>query len=608
MSGFENEIIVAKGIDLTGASPPTNQLGTDGFLLIGNSAGDPQGAALTPDHSMNVINGPGTITLGLSTNAHFTAIHSWNGAIIESPAITTSSNGLEITFTLEQEGGGDLTLVFSDDFTVFDSTPPATILLTAGTDTVPVLNYVYIPQSTKVLTVSTSSFPDAQHIPLATVLCQTAASMQTQAPMKVHAWTDHVIDSNNQGHISDLNKVVRIGNATWMSGVAPTLTITPQGASADNVIFTSAVGVTFQLHEHVFPSFTGTPTVFTVNDFTTKFNPVTDLNALLTDSQNVSMSGKFFSLVMWGVQNEATGDCKLMVNLPSGSYNNQASLLADALKFADFSIPANFKGTGFLIAELQLRHQAAASGTWTEIDLIDLRGLFPSITAGGQTAVGSEFIDNVFRVLDDGDNTKELAFECSGITTGTTRTLTIPNASGTIGLVTGLNANGIAFASDGNTITSTAAATDGQLLIGDTGSNPVAGTLASADGSVTITLGAGTIDLSAPGAAFTWSIETGASADLVAGTGIIANRGTLVTLTLPATSTLGEPFKIVNIGAGFVKIAQNAGDDLRIGNRTTTTGAGGSITATALGDAVEIVAQADGVYLVLSEIGAWDVV
>ena len=35
------------------------------------------------------------------------------------------------------------------------------------------------------------------------------------------------------------------------------------------------------------------------------------------------------------------------------------------------------------------------------------------------------------RIVDDGDTTKKLAFEVSGITTGTTRTITAPNASGT---------------------------------------------------------------------------------------------------------------------------------------------------------------------------------
>jgi len=51
---------------------------------------------------------------------------------------------------------------------------------------------------------------------------------------------------------------------------------------------------------------------------------------------------------------------------------------------------------------------------------------------GGDT----EFDDSVFRVQDNGDDTKQLAFECSGITTATTQTLTVPDASGEMTLNT----------------------------------------------------------------------------------------------------------------------------------------------------------------------------
>ncbi len=49
-------------------------------------------------------------------------------------------------------------------------------------------------------------------------------------------------------------------------------------------------------------------------------------------------------------------------------------------------------------------------------------------TGGG----GPEFQDNQFRVTDNGDTSKKLAFEVSGFTTATTRTLTPPNSDTTI--------------------------------------------------------------------------------------------------------------------------------------------------------------------------------
>ena len=40
--------------------------------------------------------------------------------------------------------------------------------------------------------------------------------------------------------------------------------------------------------------------------------------------------------------------------------------------------------------------------------------------------------DNGFRIRDNSDNTKQLAFECSGISGSTTRTMTVPDSNGTI--------------------------------------------------------------------------------------------------------------------------------------------------------------------------------
>lgn len=47
-------------------------------------------------------------------------------------------------------------------------------------------------------------------------------------------------------------------------------------------------------------------------------------------------------------------------------------------------------------------------------------------------AAPSTFSDAAFRIQDNGDATKQLAFEVSGISTGTTRTITVPNASTTL--------------------------------------------------------------------------------------------------------------------------------------------------------------------------------
>lgn len=53
-----------------------------------------------------------------------------------------------------------------------------------------------------------------------------------------------------------------------------------------------------------------------------------------------------------------------------------------------------------------------------------------------ESAVGGTYADNVFAIQDNGDATKQIAFQASGITTGTTRTITMPNSDVNLGALT----------------------------------------------------------------------------------------------------------------------------------------------------------------------------
>ena len=80
-------------------------------------------------------------------------------------------------------------------------------------------------------------------------------------------------------------------------------------------------------------------------------------------------------------------------------------------------------------------------------------------------------------------------------------------------------------------------------------------------------------------AAFVWQEITGASANLVPNNGYIANRNSLVTLTLPTTSAVGSIIEIVGKGTGGWKVAQNANQMIHIKAATSTTGTGGYISS-----------------------------
>jgi trimeric autotransporter adhesin len=63
-----------------------------------------------------------------------------------------------------------------------------------------------------------------------------------------------------------------------------------------------------------------------------------------------------------------------------------------------------------------------------------------NITGGTISGVTLTNLDSTTTFVDNADSTKKLAFEVSGVSTGTTRTLTVPNASGTIALLSDLTA------------------------------------------------------------------------------------------------------------------------------------------------------------------------
>jgi hypothetical protein len=122
--------------------------------------------------------------------------------------------------------------------------------------------------------------------------------------------------------------------------------------------------------------------------------------------------------------------------------------------------------------------------------------------------------------------------------------------------------------------------TNGQLLIGSTGVDPVAAGLTAGSG-ISITTGAGSITVASTVTALTWVDVTSPTQAMSPNTGYTCDDGaTMITLTLPSTVAYGSLIAVVGISAGLFTIAQNAGQTIHFGNQTTTTGVTGSITST----------------------------
>lgn len=149
--------------------------------------------------------------------------------------------------------------------------------------------------------------------------------------------------------------------------------------------------------------------------------------------------------------------------------------------------------------------------------------------------------------------------------------------------------SGIVMIASDHQLGSTGAMTNGQLLIGSTGANPVLGTITAGTG-INITNGAGSITADVVGGGMTWTVEAVNLAGAV-NHGYLANKVGRLDVSLPAASAIGDVLSIVNIGvtADGWRITQGAGQTIWIGSSFSTTGVGGYIEATGIGDAIELV-------------------
>lgn len=226
-----------------------------------------------------------------------------------------------------------------------------------------------------------------------------------------------------------------------------------------------------------------------------------------------------------------------------------------------------------------------------------------------------------------------------------------------------LTAHSVLVGEGTSAITPLSVGTNGQVLVGSTGADPVFATLTSS--SLTYTTGAGSlaIDITAPvsianggtnatsmtttdgvvyfdgtrlvttavgsatqvltsngagnaptfqpvaSSSLTWSVIS-ASQSAVASNGYFVNGAGTVVLTLPTLASVGDTFEVNNINnATGTQIAQNAGQTIFIGNTNTTAGAGGSLTSTAKGDTLRLVCSGTNTtWRTQSLMGNWTVV
>lgn len=106
-----------------------------------------------------------------------------------------------------------------------------------------------------------------------------------------------------------------------------------------------------------------------------------------------------------------------------------------------------------------------------------------------------------------------------------------------------------------------------------------------------------------------WTVIS-ADQSAVVGGGYFCNKVGLLSLSLPASSAVGDVIEVSNINTAVgTAITQGAGQQIYYGSLSTTLGAGGSLTSIAVGDSLKIVCRvANTFWQVVSSVGSWTVV
>lgn len=201
-------------------------------------------------------------------------------------------------------------------------------------------------------------------------------------------------------------------------------------------------------------------------------------------------------------------------------------------------------------------------------------GIFYSTASAGAILAGTSTANQI--VLSGSNAAPSWSTATYPATTTVNQILFSSSANTITGLTTG-NSSTI-FTNTSGVPAWTGSMTNGQLLIGSTSASPALGTLTAGTG-VTITNGAASITVASSGAD-PWVDQTTATVTMAVNTGYTSDAGaSLITFTLPATSAIGDWIEINGKAAGGWKIAQAAGQQIKVSPSATTSGVGGSLAS-----------------------------
>jgi hypothetical protein len=349
------------------------------------------------------------------------------GAIISgsSAECLITSNGTTVTASVQSVGGGDIRYVTTDGYATLDCTPASTVTLSAGTDTAPITNWIYIDITDGLLKKSTTGFPSSPYVPIDKRLIPSASFVQNYGTYPGNNFSDHVFSTGDNGHLTHINQNFRLRPPTYISGASTTIS----GSGTANCTVAVASGEILMNHLRTTYSFADGSNLLVANDQTTPYQIISNLYNLTTDTTGATLTGRWAAHFIWYGHAQESSGAKLFINKPSGTYLSADEARSDINGYFNSSVPPAFRGCAIGLRRVVARRSATGTIEINYKTSDDWRGKPLSSVAGsgGTTSFSSIFPTSDFRLEDTADASKEIAFSASAIATGQTRTISMPN-------------------------------------------------------------------------------------------------------------------------------------------------------------------------------------
>jgi hypothetical protein len=363
------------------------------------------------------------------------------------PNVTFASDGTNVTATIDVTSGSTHDVYFDD--ALVEISVPVELTLDNGTTNSVQWQYVYATASG---ITNGTSLPTGEYAIMFVVGALDAQATSDDGTFACHRYTDQISGPNGDDRslIQRLawrarQEPARYGNVGNVLGTSTNV----NGGGDDDVYMTCTAGIVIQLHPQTLDAVTnvtGSIDYHVLNDPAGVLH-ITNLNEIVQDANgNAVLNGNnsWFNIVIVRHANSGTTnsvDLDLGILLSKDDYAIQSSAQEDVSGFNIFGVDFELVGSTIPVAQISLNRNNANGGTWTAI----VKSLLGSTvgqtgSGGGDAGAKNTFTDAEFSIVDDGDPTKELKFEASGIPNASTVILTAPGASGIIARTTDLSA------------------------------------------------------------------------------------------------------------------------------------------------------------------------